>query len=280
MKGELCMSPFMGEVIGTMILIVFGAGIGAGSSLKNSYAKDAGWIVITIAWGLAVTMGVFAVGSISGAHLNPAVTLALAIDGSFPWADVPGYILAQMIGAIIGATLVFLHYLPHWKATDDPGAKLGVFSTSPAIPNTFSNLFSEVFGTFILVLGLLFIGANKFTEGLNPFAVGLLIVVIGMSLGGTTGYAINPARDLGPRIAHFLLPIPGKGGSNWGYSWIPVVGPLLGGSLGAVAYKALYTGAITGTFWIVVGIVAVVLALAYTVGKKQAGQLDTSKAGA
>ncbi|HAQ07344.1 MAG TPA: aquaporin [Bacillus bacterium] len=271
------MSAFMGEVIGTMILIVFGAGIGAGSSLNKSYSNNAGWIVITIAWGLAVTMGVFAVGSISGAHLNPAVTLALAIDGSFAWADVPGYMLAQLIGAIIGASLVFFHYLPHWKATKEPGTKLGVFATGPAIPHTFSNLFSEVFGTFILVLGLLFIGANKFTEGLNPIAVGLLIVVIGMSLGGTTGYAINPARDLGPRIAHFLLPIPGKGGSNWGYSWIPVVGPLLGGALGAVFYKAVFTGEFTGTFWIVIGIVAVILALAYTVGKKQPGEIDASK---
>lgn len=274
------MSAFMGEVIGTMILIVFGAGIGAGSTLKKSYANNAGWIVITIAWGLAVTMAVFAVGSISGAHLNPAVTLALAINGSFPWADVPAYMLAQVIGAIIGAALVFFHYLPHWKETEDPGAKLGVFSTGPAIPHTFSNLFSEFFGTFILVLGLLFIGANKFTEGLNPIAVGLLIVVIGMSLGGTTGYAINPARDLGPRIAHFILPIPGKGGSNWGYSWIPVVGPLLGGAMGAVFYQAFFAGELSTTFWVVIGIVAVSLALAYIAGKKQANEMDVSKIGA
>jgi glycerol uptake facilitator protein len=274
------MSAFMGEVIGTMILIVFGAGIGAGSTLKKSYSNNAGWIVITIAWGLAVTMAVFAVGSISGAHLNPAVTLALAVNGSFPWADVPAYMLAQVIGAIIGAALVFFHYLPHWKETEDPGAKLGVFSTGPAIPHTFSNLFSEFFGTFILVLGLLFIGANKFTEGLNPIAVGLLIVVIGMSLGGTTGYAINPARDLGPRIAHFILPIPGKGGSNWGYSWIPVVGPLLGGAMGAVFYQAVFAGELTTKFWVVTGIVAVSLALAYTVGEKQAKEMDASKIGA
>jgi glycerol uptake facilitator protein len=270
------MSGFMGEVIGTMILIVFGAGIGAGSTLKNSYSKDAGWIVITIAWGLAVTMGVFAVGSISGAHLNPAVTLALAINGSFPWSDVAGYIAAQMIGAILGATLVFLHYLPHWKLTEDPAAKLGVFATGPAIPNTFSNLFSELFGTFILVLGLLFIGANKFTEGLNPIAVGLLIVVIGMSLGGTTGYAINPARDLGPRIAHFILPIPGKGDSNWGYAWIPVVGPLMGGALGAVTYQALFVGELNTSFWVVLGAVAVILVLAYSVGKNQSSEVKLS----
>jgi glycerol uptake facilitator protein len=263
------MTPFWGEVIGTMILIVFGAGIGAGSTLNRSYAKDAGWITITICWGLAVTLGVFAVGSISGAHLNPAVTIALAINGTFPWTDVPGYIVAQMIGAILGASLVFLHYLPHWKATDDPGAKLGVFSTGPAIKHTVSNLMSEIIGTFILVLGLLFIGANKFTEGLNPFAVGLLIIAIGMSLGGTTGYAINPARDLGPRIAHFLLPIAGKGSSNWGYSWIPVVGPILGGSLGAVFYKAAFSGEVGSSFWfVIVGNVAVII-LASVFGKKE-----------
>jgi glycerol uptake facilitator protein len=247
------MTPFWGEVLGTMILVVFGAGIGAGSSLKGSYAKDAGWIVVTIAWGLAVTMGVFAVGSISGAHLNPAVTVGFAIIGEFPWSDVPGYIVAQMIGAILGATLVFLHYLPHWKATDDPGAKLGVFATSPAIPHTFSNLLSEMIGTFILVLGLLFIGANDFTEGLNPFAVGLLIVVIGMSLGGTTGYA----------------------NSNWGYSWIPVVGPIVGGSLGAVCYKAFFMGEITAGFWSVLGASLVLLILAYAFGKKQLHELDS-----
>jgi glycerol uptake facilitator protein len=271
------MTPFVGEMIGTMILIVFGAGIGAGSSLKNSYSNNAGWIVITIAWGLAVTMGVFAVGSVSGAHLNPAVTVALALNGDFAWSEVPSYIIAQLIGAILGSVLVYLHYLPHWKATDDPGTKLGVFATSPAIPHTFSNLLSEIFGTFILVLGLLFIGANKFTEGLNPLAVGLLIVVIGMSLGGTTGYAINPARDLGPRIAHFLLPIPGKGGSNWGYSWIPVVGPLLGGCLGAVFYKTVFLGQGSGTLWLVLTINFAILLLAFVASKKQTSTINQSR---
>lgn len=268
------MTPFIGEMIGTMILIIFGAGIGAGSSLKKSYAQNAGWIVTTLAWGLAVTMGVFAVGSISGAHLNPAVTVALAINGSFPWEQVPGYIFAQMMGAMLGAAIVYLQYLPHWAVTEDPATKLGVFATSPAIPHTFSNLLSEIIGTFILVLGLLFIGANTFTEGLNPLAVGLLIVVIGMSLGGTTGYAINPARDLGPRIAHFLLPIPGKGSSNWGYSWIPVVGPFLGGSLGAVFYKAVFIGEITGTLWGIVIINLVALTLAFSFSKKTSQAVD------
>jgi glycerol uptake facilitator protein len=271
------MTPFVGEMIGTMILIVFGAGIGAGASLKKSYSNNAGWIVITIAWGLAVTMGVFAVGPVSGAHLNPAVTMALALNGDFPWSDVPNYILAQMIGAILGSLFIFLHYLPHWKVTDDPAVKLGIFATSPAIKHTFSNLLSEIFGTFILVLGLLFIGANKFTQGLNPLAVGLLIVVIGMSLGGTTGYAINPARDLGPRIAHFLLPIPGKGSSGWGYSWIPVVGPLLGGALGAVFYKSVFLGKVSGSLWVVLGINLISLLLAYVFGKKLHVDIDQSK---
>lgn len=272
-RGE-SMTPFIGEMVGTMILIVFGAGIGAGSSLKKSYAQNAGWIVITIAWGLAVTMGVFAVGSVSGAHLNPAVTIALAMNGSFPWSQVPSYIAAQMIGAILGATLVYLHYLPHWKETEDPAVKLGVFATSPAIKHTFSNLLSEIIGTFILVLGLLFIGANKFSQGLNPLAVGLLIVVIGMSLGGTTGYAINPARDLGPRIAHFLLPIAGKGGSNWAYSWIPVVGPIVGGALGAVFYQAVFLGKATSMLWITLAISTVILLLAYVASQKQVAKID------
>lgn len=269
------LTAFMGELIGTMILIIFGAGIGAGSSLKNSYSNNAGWIVITIAWGLAVTMAVFAVGSISGAHLNPALTIALALAGDFAWADVPGYILAQLIGAILGATVIFLHYLPHWKATEDPGTKLGVFATGPAISHTFSNILSEIIGTFILVLGIMFIGANKFTEGLNPFAVGLLIVAIGMSLGGTTGYAINPARDLGPRIAHFLLPIPGKGGSNWAYSWIPVVAPILGGSLGALFYKAVFKGEVVGSLW---GVLLVTCALLVGAFFTSAKSNDVNKA--
>lgn len=271
------MSPFMGEIIGTMILIVFGVGIGAGGSLNKTYSNSPGWIVITVGWGLAVTMGVFAVGSISGAHLNPAVTVALAISGSFAWGDVPSYILAQMIGAFLGAALIFMHYLPHWKETNDPGTKLGVFATGPAIPHTFSNLFSEIFGTFILVLGLLFIGANNFTEGLNPIAVGLLIVVVGMSLGGTTGYAINPARDLGPRLAHFFLPIPGKGSSNWGYAWIPIVGPFLGGAWGAVFYQAVFAGMVSGLFWVVSGIVLVVLLFVFSTQHKRTEKLDSAK---
>ena len=266
------MTPFWAEVVGTMILIIIGAGVCAGANLTKSYAKDAGWIVITIAWGLGVTLGVFAVGGISGAHLNPAVTLGLAFSGDFAWAQVPEFILAQMIGAILGAAIIYLQYLPHWKATEDPGTKLGVFATGPAIPHTFSNLLSEILGTFVLLLGLQFIGANEFTEGLNPIAVGLLIVAIGMAMGGTTGYAINPARDLGPRIAHAILPIAGKGPSNWGYAWIPVVGPLLGGSLGALFHKAVFKNELTGMFWAVLAATVVFLAIAYMMTNKDSDQ--------
>ncbi len=251
------MSEFAGEVIGTMILVIFGTGVVAGTSLKNTLSEGAGWVLVTFAWGLGVAMGVYAVGNITGAHLNPAVTLGLASVGDFPWSKVPLYITAQMIGGIIGAIIVFFHYLPHWRGTTDPGAKLGVFSTGPAISSPIANLISEVIGTFVLVMGILFIGANEFTEGLNPLIVGLLIVVIGMSLGGTTGYAINPARDLGPRIAHAFLPIPGKGGSNWGYSWIPVIGPALGGIYGGLFYQAFFETNPTIIFWVVSAIILI-----------------------
>ncbi|MBE1555353.1 MIP/aquaporin family protein [Sporosarcina limicola] len=262
------MTPFMGEFVGTMILIIFGGGVVAGVLMKKSKAENSGWIVITIGWGLAVAMGVYAVGSTSGAHLNPAVTMGLASIGEFPWADVPMYILAQMIGAIIGAIIVYFHYLPHWKETEDEAAKLAVFATIPAIRHPLSNLTSEVIGTFVLLLGILAIGANDFTEGLNPLIVGALIVAIGLSLGGTTGYAINPARDLGPRIAHFFLPIPGKGKSDWGYAWVPIVGPILGGSFGALFYQQVFKGVNSIAFWIVGGIVlAVLLATQYSLRK-------------
>lgn len=271
------MSAFIGEVIGTMILIIFGGGVVAGVVLKKSKAENSGWIVITMGWGFAVAFGVYAVGSISGAHLNPAVTLGLASIGEFAWSDVLVYIVAQMIGAFIGATIVFLHYLPHWRETEDQGAKLAVFSTAPGVRHTPSNLISEIIGTAVLLFGLLFIGANQFTEGLNPLIVGFLIVAIGLSLGGTTGYAINPARDLGPRLAHSLLPIPGKGPSDWRYSWIPVVGPILGGVLGAKFYQVMFTNAsITGLFILIGVIIAVVLSAKFmTVGS--ALKIETKK---
>lgn len=234
------MTEYFAEFIGTMILIILGEGTVAGIVLKGSKSENAGWIVIVVGWGLAVTMGIYAVGSISGAHINPAVTLALAYSGNFPWEKVPGYILAQVLGAFVGAIVVWLHFLPHWEKTESRAAKLAVFCTAPAVRAYPYNLISEIIATAMLTLGILFIGANKFTEGLNPLVVGALITVIGIGLGGTTGFAINPARDLGPRIAHFLLPIPGKGSSDWAYSWVPVIGPLLGGLLGAFIYQMLF----------------------------------------
>ncbi len=234
------MLPFVGEIIGTMLLIILGDGVVAGVLLNRSKSQNGGWIVITAAWGLAVAVAVYAVGSISGAHLNPAVTLGLASIGKFPWNDVPLYIAGQFIGAFLGAVIVWLHYLPHWAQTEDKGLKLAVFCTGPAIRNTGANLISEIIGTFMLVLGVLAITANKLAAGFAPLLVGLLVVSIGLSLGGTTGYAINPARDLGPRIAHFVLPIAGKGDSDWGYAWIPVIGPVIGGVLGAFFYRMFF----------------------------------------
>jgi glycerol uptake facilitator protein len=183
---------------------------------------------------------VFAVGVYSGAHLNPAVTIGLLVDGSFPSDLVLGYILAQMAGAFVGAIIVWLHYLPHWKETPDQAAKLAVFSTGPALLNTLSNLVSEIIATAVLILAILFLGGTEFSTGLKPIVVGLVIIAIGLSLGGTTGFAINPARDLGPRLAHFILPIHGKGSSDWSYAWIPVVGPMSGGALGAVVFNVFF----------------------------------------
>lgn len=234
------MEAYLGEVLGTFLLLVLGLGVNANVSLKKTYGSGAGWIVISWGWGIAVFVAVFVSGEISGAHINPAVTLGLAIAGKFAWVLVPGYIIAQMIGAILAATLVWLHYKDHFEATGDTGSKLGVFSTGPAIKKMSSNFYSEVFGTFILVLGVLYLAAPEVGLGsISALPVGLLVFGIGMSLGGTTGYAINPARDLGPRIAHFILPIKGKGDSNWGYSWIPVLGPMLGGTLAAIAFILL-----------------------------------------
>jgi len=256
------MSQFLAELIGTAILVLFGDGVVAGVVLKGTKSENSGWIVITVGWGLGVALAIYGVGSISGAHLNPAVTLALAAQGAFPWADVPNYILAQMLGGILGGTVVWLHYLPHWKNTQNQSTKLGVFCTGPAIRSRWANLLCEIIGTFVLVSGLLFIGANKFTEGLNPLIVGFLIIAIGVSMGGTTGYAINPARDLGPRIAHFLLPIAGKGKSDWAYSWIPVVGPILGGVYGALVYNVITKQSLNLAFWLVTPLIIAALSAA------------------
>jgi glycerol uptake facilitator protein len=234
------MQAYLGEFFGTMLLIVLGDGVVAGVLLRNSKAENSGWIVITLGWGMAVAVAVYCVAKFSGAFINPAVTLGFAVVGKLDWAVVPGYIIAQFLGAFVGAVIVWLAYLPHWAETADPGLKLGVFSTAPAIYNTPANIICEIIGTFVLVFGVFGILANKLAGGLAPLLIGLLVLGIGLSLGGPTGYAINPARDLGPRIAHAVLPIAGKGGSDWGYSWIPVVGPIIGGILGAVAYTALF----------------------------------------
>lgn len=236
------MSHFLGELIGTFILILLGDGVVAGVVLRKSKAENSGWIVITIGWGMAVMIAAYMVGHYSGAYLNPAVTLGFAMAGKLAWAEVFPMIVAQMIGAFLGAVVVWLHYFPHWKATEDKAAKLAVFSTGPAIRSPFPNFISEVVGTFVLVLALLALGAKGmvFTNGLQTMVVGWLIVSIGVSLGGTTGYAINPARDLGPRIAHAILPIAGKGDSDWGYAWIPVLGPIVGSALAALTYVSLF----------------------------------------
>ncbi len=256
------MSVFLAELIGTMLLLIFGGGVVAGVILKGTKAENAGWIVITSGWGLAVAIAIYAVGSISGAHLNPAVTISLACAGDFAWDKVPVYISGQLTGAFLGAVIVWAHYLPHWKETKDPGTQLAVFATGPAIRKTWANLLSEIIGTAILMFGLSAIGSNKFSEGLTPLVIGGFIIAIGLSLGATTGYAINPARDLGPRIAHFLLPIAGKGSSDWSYAWIPVVGPVLGGVMGSLLYKALFTNTIYPMLWVVTPIVLIVMLLA------------------
>jgi glycerol uptake facilitator protein len=228
------------ETIGTAILILLGDGVVAAVLLNHSKAQNGGWIVIAFGWGMGVAMAVFAVGQFSGAHLNPAVTLGFAIEGRTDWGDVPKYVAGEFSGAIIGAVLVYLSYLNHWRPTEDPGLKLAVFSTGPAIRNPVWNLTTEIIGTMMLLVGVLGITdpGNKGvgTASLGGLLVGLLILGIGLSLGGPTGYAINPARDLGPRIMHAILPIPGKGPSDWGYSWVPVVGPIIGGIIGALIY--------------------------------------------
>jgi glycerol uptake facilitator protein len=240
-------SIFVAEMVGTAILILFGDGVVAAVLLNHSKAQNGGWIVITLGWGIAVAIAVYAVAQFSGAHINPAVTLGLAItDQGTEWSDVPLYLSGQFAGAFLGAVLVYLAYLPHWAETEDPGLKLAVFSTGPAIRNTPANVITEVIGTAALLIGVLALGyagaptENAGVAGLTPLLVGFLVVGIGLSLGGPTGYAINPARDLGPRIAHAVLPISGKGDSDWDYAWVPVVAPIVGGVIGAFLFKALW----------------------------------------
>ncbi|GAA0753428.1 MIP/aquaporin family protein [Psychroflexus lacisalsi] len=242
------MSPFVAEILGTALLILLGGGVVASSVLKDTKSSGSGWMVITTGWAFAVFVGVFVSAPYSGAHINPAVTLALALEGSFSWQEVPVYFLAQVIGAMIGSGTVYLLFKDHFDATNNPEGKRAIFCTDPAIPNTFRNLMSEVIGTFVLIIAVFFItGAEIQSEEGVPVGLGAIgalpiaFVVwgIGLSLGGLTGYAINPARDLGPRIMHFLLPINGKTHSNWSYSWIPILGPFLGATLATFLHLIL-----------------------------------------
>jgi glycerol uptake facilitator protein len=236
------MEIFTAELIGTALLIILGDGVVAGVLLAKSKAQNSGWIVITAGWAFAVAIAVYAVGGISGAHINPAVTIGQLVIGGISLNDALLYWAGQFLGAFLGAVVVYFHYLPHWRETEDPGLKLAVFSTGPAIRHPVSNTVSEIIGTFILVFGVsAILQPNNEVGALGALLVGFLVFGIGHSLGGPTGYAINPARDLGPRIAHAVLPIAGKGSSDWEYSWVPVVGPLIGGVLGALAFQALFT---------------------------------------
>ena len=234
------------EIIGTAILILLGDGVVAAVLLNKSKAQNSGWIVITFGWGMAVMVAVYAVGFFDGAHLNPAVTLGIWIHGGIDGSQAIKYFIGEFIGAMVGAFLVYLAYFLHWSETEDPGLKLAVFSTGPAIRNYGWNLVTEIIGTFVLVFGVLTITGpwNVFTGAdLAPLLIGLLVLSIGLSLGGPTGYAINPARDLSPRIMHAILPIPGKGGSDWSYAWVPVLGPLIGGAIAAIFFDIVWGSA-------------------------------------
>jgi glycerol uptake facilitator protein len=252
------MNPFLAEFIGTAVLILLGNGVVANVVLNRSKGQNGGWIVITAGWGLGAALGVYSVGRISGAHLNPAVTFGLASVGDFEWALVPGYLIAQVAGAAAGATLVWLNYLAHWSETSDADSKLACFSTSPAVPNHVAAFITEFIATAMFLFGVLAIGSiakgvpdttvaevvpaslvGIVSNWWSPFLVGLLVFSMGLSLGGPTGYAINPARDLGPRIAHQILPVAGKGSSNWSYAWVPIVAPILGGIAGAQLHRLL-----------------------------------------
>lgn len=230
---------FTGELLGTFILVLLGDGVVSACILNKTKAQNSGWIAIVLGWGIAVTVAVYISGFMSGAHLNPAVTLAMAAIGSLPWSQVVTYLVAQFLGAMLGALVLYLHYYPHWKETKDAGPILACFSTGPAIRHTWSNLFGEALGTAVLVITVMAIGPNKVAAGFGPIIVGFVVMAVGFSLGATTGYAINPARDLGPRIMHALLPIPNKGDSDWSYAWIPVLGPILGGVAGALIYQVI-----------------------------------------
>ena len=241
-QNAIAMSIFLSELIGTALLILLGNGVVANAVLNKTKGNSSGWIVITFGWAIAVFVGVFVAAKTSGAHLNPAVSIAFAYLDKISMSVMPLYIGGQLLGAMLGSLLVWLVYNPHFAATEEAGAKLACFATGPAIRNTASNLVSEIIGTFVLIFAVLYIAAPSASLGaLDALPVALLVLGIGLSLGGTTGYAINPARDLGPRIMHTLLPMKNKGGSEWSYSWIPVVGPVIGALLAAMVYSIAVT---------------------------------------
>ena len=264
------MNELLAEAIGTFVLILFGCGVNAGTSLTRSFSNKSSnsWIVGTLGWGLAVTLGVYASGKFSGAHINPAVTLGLLSSGEIEINSAINYIIGQSIGAFIACLIIYLHYLPHWSRTEDKSVKLGVFATGPSINSKYSNLLSEIIGTFALLFGLKFIGINEFANGLNPLIVGGLVCAIGISLGGTTGYAINPVRDFIPRFAHFILPISGKGHSNWNYAWIPIIGPIIGGVLGVQTYKFLFENSTSNSLILFFGIFLLISILSFLENRK------------
>ncbi|KKC17427.1 MIP/aquaporin family protein [Streptococcus dysgalactiae] len=228
-----------GEFLGTALLVLLGNGVVAGVVLPKTKNHASGWIVIATGWGIAVAVAAFISGKIAPAHLNPAVSLAFAMKGTIAWPTAIVYSLAQMLGAMLGSVLVFLQFRPHYVAADNPADILGTFATGPAIRDNSSNLLSEIFGTFVLVLGILAFGLYDMPAGLGTLCVGLLVIGIGLSLGGTTGYAINPARDLGPRLIHAILPIKNKGDSDWSYAWILVVGPMIGAALAVLLFQIM-----------------------------------------
>jgi glycerol uptake facilitator protein len=247
------MSPYVAEIIGTALLVLFGNGVVANVVLGRTKGHGGGWIVITAGWAFGVAIAVYAVGRVSGAHINPAVTIALASTGTFSWSLVPGYIAAQMVGGFLGSVLVFLSYFAHWGESDDPGGKLACHCTAPAVRRFGPAFVTEFIGTAVLVFGVLAFGRVALGAAepeaawvaavgtwFGPALVGLLVFAIGLSLGGPTGYAINPARDLGPRLAHAVLPIPGKGSSDWAYAWVPVVAPISGGVSGALFFQVVF----------------------------------------
>lgn len=241
------MTPFIAEILGTAVLLLLGGGVNANIVLNKTFGNNSGWLVITTGWALAVYVAVVIVGPYSGAHINPAVTIGLAVAGKFPWEDVSLYVFAQLLGAMLGASIVWLLYKNHFDATEDSDSKKAVFCTSPALRNTVQNLFSEALGTFVLLITILFFTNATISDtdtviglgSLGALPVALLVWSIGLSLGGTTGYAINPARDFGPRIMHALLPIKNKANSDWSYAWIPVIGPIAGGCCAALLKLAL-----------------------------------------